>query len=270
MRMPRSREELYQILEQHYFGPNMREEREIERLPQLFEGVRLFVDVGAALGQYTFFANQLLEGAVIYAIEADPIRHERLVELCREWSRSSHGNKIVPLKKAVSDREGQTTFFVTDDDRSGGFFPTDGLPGTDPETFEWRQIAVETVTLDGLFNGRPPPDLVKIDVEGGEHRVLAGSRRLLEQGHTRFMVEVHPWGDPSIGKRPSDLFSLFAHHGYAASRLHHHWLFMKSGRRFETKVKHQLIGFVLDHDRLRRLARGMLARGNVQAARMRE
>jgi hypothetical protein len=48
--------------ESHYFGPQMQERAEIEALPRLLSGVRTFVDVGAAFGQYTHFANRAMRG----------------------------------------------------------------------------------------------------------------------------------------------------------------------------------------------------------------
>jgi FkbM family methyltransferase len=257
-----SQEDLLRTLESHYFGPNMQERAEIEALPRLLSGVRTFVDVGAALGQYTFFANRAMRGGVIYAIEADPFRAERLGQLSKEWKGNAESNDIVVLNKAVSDSVGKSSFFVTDGDRSGGLFPVDGLPGAGAGSFDWREITVEATTLDTLFEGLPPPDLVKIDIEGGEYRALRGAEGLLREGRTRFMVEVHPWGDPTIRKRASDVFDLMAGFHYDFRRLHHHWLFARSGGTVSAWAKNRLIHLVFDHPvvtgAVRRVARATI------------
>jgi methyltransferase FkbM-like protein len=114
--------------------------------------------------------------------------------------------------------------------------------------------------LDSLFPGETIPDLVKIDVEGGEYRVLLGSTGLLKAGKTRFMVEVHPWGDPILGKRESDVFDLLGNFRYDFKRLHHHWLFAKSGSSARLRLKNKVIHLILDHPsvraNVRRLFRG--------------
>jgi FkbM family methyltransferase len=191
---------------------------------------------------------------VIYAIEADGSRFRRLEQRCDEWARAwPRGNRIVALNVALSDQVGEASFFVTDDDCSGGLFPTDELAQS-PEKHRWRQIEVKGTTLDAIFSD-VEPDLVKMDVEGGEYRVLMGSLGLLRKGKTRFLVEVHPWGDPSIGKRESDVFDLFAGFGYDYRRLHHHWVFAKSRNHSMVWLKNKLIHVVLDRPSVRRIVR---------------
>jgi FkbM family methyltransferase len=252
-----SKEELYRTLEEHYFGPNMHEKKEIEALPQLLKGVHVFVDVGASLGQYTYFANRVMTGGVIYAIEGDPVRFERLSELCREWSKDPGSNRIVPLNVALSNTVGSTRFFATDADRSGGLFPHEG---TNAGTIrhDWKEIQVRTETLDNLFRDEEP-DMVKIDVEGAEYRVLLGSARILNKGKARYMVEVHPWGDPTFPARESDVFDLFAGFSYDFKRLHHHWLFARTESRLRLSAKNKLVHLALDHPAVRRNAARLIS-----------
>ena len=238
--------ELYTILEEQYFGEHMHEREEIERLPDLLHGVSVFVDVGASLGQYSFHANRILQKAAIYCIEADPIRVIRLKQLAEQWQRSS-SNKIAVIHAAAADRNTRTTFYTTDANASGGLFIHN------PElhnTVEWKAAEVNCITLDSAFENLEP-DLIKIDVEGAEYRVLQGARSILERGKCRFLVEVHPWGDKAERKRPSDVFQLFARYGYDAQRTHHHWLFVKTNKRLRLRIRSALIGFVLNNDWLR-------------------
>jgi len=51
-------------------------------------------------------------------------------------------------------------------------------------------FSIEMVSLDGFFSGRPPPTLIKIDVEGFESEVIRGCDRLLaEQAPLALVVE---------------------------------------------------------------------------------
>jgi len=238
-------QELYAALEEQYFGDKMHERDEIDALPHLLEGVSIFVDVGASLGQYTFFANQILKNSTIYCIEPDPIRVRRLRELTLKWEEAS-SNKIVVIQAAAAETAGQVEFFRTDSNISGGLFmhqPSD-------HQLDWAMINVDSVSLDSLFRDLNP-DLIKIDVEGAEYRVLAGARDILRAGHCQFLVEVHPWGDKSLNKTPSDIFKFFDMFGYDFKRTHRHWLFRKSGSRIARFVKRNLILLILQNSWLK-------------------
>jgi len=102
--------ELYSALEKQYFSEDMQEKDEIELLPGMLAGVQLFVDVGASIGQYSYFAGKFLKNARIVAIEADPLRYEKLCELAKEWQNAT-GNTYEVIHAAASDQAGNATFF---------------------------------------------------------------------------------------------------------------------------------------------------------------
>lgn len=75
---------------------------------------------------------------------------------------------------------------------------------------------VRTTTLDELARRyRVCPDLVKIDVEGAEASVLAGSTHLVEQRKTRFLVEVHALPELSMARNTALILEWAARAGYA-------------------------------------------------------
>jgi len=70
-----------------------------------------------------------------------------------------------------------------------------------------EMIQVAAISLDDFFfsvsDGRgEPPNLIKIDVEGGEFEVLSGARRLLSEFKPRILCEVNSCGETS-GKASS-------------------------------------------------------------------
>lgn len=236
--------DVFNLMEAKYFGEEMQEKDEIERLPRLLENVKVFVDVGAGLGQYAFFANTILKGAKIFCIEADPMRFPQLKELASEWEKTS-ANQISVVHAAVAEKNGKVDFFMTNTNISGGLFvnPAEDL-GSKP--IARTKVEVDCVSLDSLFK-ELKPDFVKIDVEGGEYSVLLGARGILRDGKCRFFVEVHPWGDERARKQPADVFRLLRQFGYDFRRVHRHWLFEKSGGPLKRYIKNTMIVFIMEH-----------------------
>ncbi|MBI2993376.1 MAG: FkbM family methyltransferase [Gammaproteobacteria bacterium] len=215
------KEEVYEILNQAYFSEDCHEKELLENLPRLLRRTRLFVDVGASLGQYTKLASHCMREGRIVAIEADPIRYEELVRNAGIWSRET-GAVIEPLFAAVGSEAGETTFYTTNSNVSGGLFPH-----AVKTQVEWSEIRVPSVTLDRLFSDAMP-DFVKADIEGAEMRMLKGAKRILERGLTVFLMEIHPWADPVAGTR-EDITEFMRGYGYRRVAFFKHVLFLPFG-----------------------------------------
>jgi FkbM family methyltransferase len=211
------KDRIYKGLNKAYFSNEMHEKEIILKLPELLRGVELFVDIGASLGQYTYFASRCMNGGHIVAIEADPIRFEELERNCRKWESTSN-NKLSAMNGAACDRDGQITFYTTNTSISGGLFAHDisqsVLSSSGLKAVDWNEIVVDCFTLDSLFENRSP-DFVKVDVEGGELRVLKGASRILTEGKAKFLVELHGgWIDPESGRSPSEIGEFMRPLGY--------------------------------------------------------
>lgn len=155
-----------------------------------------FVDVGAAFGFYTLYARSLNPSIAITAIEANPQQADVL-----ERTLQRNGLAVPVVRSALSDERGSVRMSV-----AGGHSSIE--PG------QWtggdETIEVPSVTFDELVS--EPPDLVKIDVEGAELRVLRGMSRTLSQRLTTVFCEVKPANQPAVT-------SLIADHGYAIRSL---------------------------------------------------
>ncbi|HXE80352.1 MAG TPA: FkbM family methyltransferase [Vicinamibacterales bacterium] len=205
-----SLDEAFSHLYSTYFGERQHERDEIENLPNLLKGCELFIDVGASLGMYTYYANRALEGATIIAIEADPDRFEELRKNCLAWQ-GERSNRIVAVHAALGDSRQPVRFFKTGSQISGGFFPVGERSST------YTEVEVPQMLLDDFYEeGRPT--LVKIDVEGGEYRVLQGAPKHLAGGHTRFLLETHWWGDRERGTTTVDVLRFMYRQGFAIKK----------------------------------------------------
>lgn len=114
----------------------------------------LFVDVGAWIGPTTLWA--LETGAAVIAIEPDPVA---LPEL-REQIRSRNlGHRVEVWECAIGAQSGSGTLQANPKD--GGEY------GDSMSRLGTEGVLVDVFTLPQLLGGRRP-DLVKIDIEGGE------------------------------------------------------------------------------------------------------
>ena len=144
------------------------------------------VDVGANYGEM-LLGGSLPETAEIIAVEPNP-RVRRY--LTRSLAAAGIKAKIKPI--AISDQDGKATFEL-DLQWSGksGLAPT--VDQRDPG--RTRRIRVRTRLLSRLFGRNAEPEhikaLIKIDVEGSERPILAGSLSFLQNLHeVAIMIEV--------------------------------------------------------------------------------
>lgn len=141
-----------------------------------------FVDVGANIGYFSLLAAEIVQGrGRVVAIEPGA-RNCRLLH--RSLVRSGLGQvEIHPY--ALSDRRGTLAYV------------SEGTNGTIGEVDPTHDIPpgarlVPATTLDDLVAGLDRVDVVKLDAEGAEGRVLRGSARTLEHHRPAIVTEVSP------------------------------------------------------------------------------
>lgn len=140
-------------------------------------------DLGANIG----YVSLLLARAVgktgrVFAFEPLPANQARL----RKNLELNPGLNIMLVPSAVADKTGESLFSVHFSDDMGKLA---NLPGR--ETNFAEQISVQTVALDDFVATNPIPQVVKIDVEGGEVLVLQGMRQLLKTSRPLLFLELH-------------------------------------------------------------------------------
>lgn len=172
-----------------------------------------FFDVGAHYGWMSLVACHCVgaSGKVV-AFEASPPLIEYLQ--CNKKANRFHQMEIVT--KAVADSGDRMVpfYLVEHGDSFLNSLVDHPLEATAGLTARKSTIQVETTTLDEFCKmTNLHPNAVKIDVEGGELLALHGSRGLLKECSTAFIVAVHPtWLPP--GQKPVELFDLFRANGY--------------------------------------------------------
>jgi len=98
------------------------------------------------------------------------------------------------VKKAVGRTTGSTEFWVHASTSMGRIGPAKNGAGDKlaDHSFQ-RSIEVELVSLDDFIyrENKPAPDVVKLDIEGGEVEALPGMRKMLQEHRPLMLVEIH-------------------------------------------------------------------------------
>jgi FkbM family methyltransferase len=184
-------------------------------MPDLFAAccreARHVLDVGGYSGFYAMIAASFPNVAKSYAFEPLPEMRAVLEENVRL---NRLGDRIEVIPSAVSDHAGEADFFVPTT-RTGLMESSSSL---NPEFHEshLQTLRVPLVTLDDFADERGcrPVELMKIDVETQEHRVLLGAQRILREDRPVIFLEI-------LAKADCDaLESIRAERNYACGLLH--------------------------------------------------
>jgi FkbM family methyltransferase len=187
-------------------------------LPSLRQG-DLFFDVGANIGTVTLpvAATGLAE---CLAFEPEPGNAGRLAENVELNGLAN----VAVIEAAVWSVAGTVSLSAAGPVGTGTHAVVEGrIDDAKP---------VPATTIDEMGGrGARPPDVVKLDVEGGELEALRGASATLEAGAIReLFVETHPTRLAERGASEEELVSFLTDHGYAevwaaprASEAHRHF-----------------------------------------------
>lgn len=149
-------------------------------------GLTVF-DVGANIGYITLMLVRGVgpTGRVV-AFEALPGNLERLQ---KNLALNALEERVTVVPQAVAGSEGMVPFHVH---ASGGMGKVEGSAGRWNQRYQ-SEITVPSLSLDSFVyvRGGPVPQLIKMDIEGGEVLALPGMRRLLREARPTLLLEVH-------------------------------------------------------------------------------
>jgi FkbM family methyltransferase len=154
-------------------GPSARDDlRLVHFLRQ--QRIDLLLDIGANRGQFAQAMFGCGYAGHIVSFEAMPGAHADLARAA-----AGHGRWTVAPQAALSDSAGEVEFFVNASDATSSLLPASAasqasIPGIRPHSM----VRVPTVRLDDVAGGHGVDQartMIKIDVQGGEAKVLAGA-----------------------------------------------------------------------------------------------
>jgi FkbM family methyltransferase len=172
------------------------------------------IDVGAHVGVFALhMAEAVGPAGSVHAFE--PLaRNANLLEMAIRENRFE--GRLTLERAGVSDATGTATLhFARETLNTGGAYIGDADASLGPLAAE----VVAVVRLDD-YRGPRPVRLIKMDVEGGEPRVIAGARSLLAADRPVIISEVHPEQLRRVcGVGPDALLHDLARIGYQAHRI---------------------------------------------------
>ncbi len=152
------------------------ERAKVQRFVGALKPGLIVYDVGANVGYYTLLAARYCPAGRIFAFEPLPSN----VELLKRHVDLNGVRHAVIHECAVSNREGEALF------RAG---PTNAMGHLASQ----GDMRVRVSTLDAMIERGEimEPDLIKMDIEGGEVDAVRGAMALLRRRHPLFFLATH-------------------------------------------------------------------------------
>lgn len=191
---------------QTYALNRIHEEATTELFKKIVKRGDVVVDLGANIGYFTLLAARLVgEQGRVYAFEPEPRNHKYLLKNIE----LNGYNNILPMQKAVSDRQGRTKLYICSYDTGHHTINQyEGIRVQKPDLNDDKEvfIEVETTTIDGFFEDKEQSiDVMKIDVEGAEMLVLSGMDKVIKQSKgLKMFVEFFPLFIQKMGGSPRE------------------------------------------------------------------
>lgn len=157
-----------------------------------FAADNVFLDVGANVGMYSVFAA-IVPGARVFAFEPES---QNYALLCKNIVQNHLSDRVTAFSAALSDEEKFGAIHLSAF-AAGGSCHSFGAAvdfNLEKKAFAFTQGCYST-TIDKLVQTgvMPVPANIKIDVDGFEHKVVAGARETLKDETVRsLLIEINP------------------------------------------------------------------------------
>lgn len=170
----------------------------LHSLRTLIEPGCTFYDIGSNIGYMALSIAHDFPDVQVFAFEPLP----DMASAIRSSARANGMEKLSVINAAVSTETGETSFFL----------PRHSIHASlvSRETSA-TELRVKTLRLDDA--GLPPPDVIKIDVEGAEMFVIAGGSEVLAK-HMPHLVYECDGNTERFSHTPRDMITALQRLGY--------------------------------------------------------
>lgn len=179
-------------------------------LKKLLSNAKCFVDIGANVGYFSLMAKAINPNIAVYSFEPNPNNIKKIEENIQ----LNHYQNITLSSSCVSDSAGTVSFSVPPIHESGwGRITNDHLP-----LDNFTHISTQAITLDQLMSENyfqhHTPDLIKIDVEGNEFKILKGGKEFLKNHSPILCVELNEPCLVDCGSSSDEIIQYLKSFGY--------------------------------------------------------
>ncbi len=150
------------------------------------EGASVVLDIGANSGLFTLLACTINPKTQVIAFEPAP---EVLHQLEANIKANGFENRCVIQSEAASDANGTATLHLPLESWTSASLNVDGYHGLAGNT-----ITIKTMTVDSIAHAYPTINLIKIDVEGFEDKVLEGMQETVNRCAPVIILECNVGG----------------------------------------------------------------------------
>lgn len=170
---------------------------------------QVLFDVGANAGDWCLAARRAIPGAALHAFEIDP---DTATILTRQLAGL---DRLQVNGFGLSDQPGETRIFVQPDVSTSTTMLATGVPGLVEKT-----VAVATGDAYVREHGIAHIDLLKIDVEGAEPKVLDGFRDCFERRMITMVQFEYGPANLQIRHLLADFHRFFAEQGFVIGKIY--------------------------------------------------
>lgn len=148
----------------------------------------VFYDVGANVGYFSI-EMQARTGGAVRTIPFEP--NDSLAAAIEQSARLNGNSRLTVVRALVGDRDGEAPMFVA---RATIHSSAVG----DSNRAYKKIVQKRMVTIDALVQAGsiPPPDVLKLDIEGSEHLALRGAAHTIRVCKPHLFLEYHVRDDP--------------------------------------------------------------------------
>ena len=167
---------------------------------------KVFFDVGANIGYFSFLVKHLSPHSQVYSFEPLP----QNIAAYQNNRQLNGFQKMELCEVCVADQTGETEFLIPPPEESGwGRMAHRDL-------FSGEKIKRSVVTLDEFCreNNIQHLDLMKIDVEGYEYKVLKGAQKTIETLRPQICIELNEPCLLDTGTSGTEIFAFFKSKNY--------------------------------------------------------
>ena len=153
------------------------ERKNIEFLSMMVQKGYVFYDIGANVGYYSIVSSMMVgNDGKVFAFEPNP----RNLHLLKKHLSLNNCQNVGVISACVGDKMGLVHFDLSDDPSTSHVDSKGKL--------RVRMVQIDTLVANDVM---PPPDFMKIDVEGAEMLVLKGAQCTLNTFHPRILLSTH-------------------------------------------------------------------------------